>query len=499
MATKTKATGAQTPSAMDKALDRFADMMIEKIKDFQDDWHKPWFSEHSEPACNIHGRLYNNMNQFMLCLMNDIKGYELNVWVTSLRLNQEYNQDGKGGKAKDKDGNELPYVHILKGEKMFPVFYTAMTVVDDNGNKIKYDDYKLMSDEQRKGYKVFPKMLTYNVINVCQTNLKEVRPDAWAKLVEKYGDNTEMKVNTDTFTFEPIDDIVENQTWLCPINLSDDDEAYYSINKDAITFPTKERFEDSEYFYSNLLHEMAHSTGAEKRLNRLKPTSFDSKEYATEELVAEMTAAVVCNNHGMVKHIKEDSVAYLKSWLSSLKKDPKYIKTLLCDVKRASQMIEEHIGTAEAYDVKNDDEVEATNIVDANVNNNTNTPTDNAETPQNDTETPSKSVELAPVVRQYYDLKKKHPDALFLFRCGDFYETYANDAKIASEVLAITLTKSQKTRDKDGKPMMMAGFPHHALDTYLPKLIRAGKRVAICDQIEEPKKTVKRCITEIVK
>lgn len=107
-------------------------------------------------------------------------------------------------------------------------------------------------------------------------------------------------------------------------------------------------------------------------------------------------------------------------------------------------------------------------------------------------------VVLTPMMKQYFDLKAKHPDAVMLFRCGDFYETYSEDAVTASEILGITLTKRANGQ---GKTVEMAGFPHHALDTYLPKLIRAGRRVAICDQLEDPKTTkklVKRGITELV-
>ena len=107
---------------------------------------------------------------------------------------------------------------------------------------------------------------------------------------------------------------------------------------------------------------------------------------------------------------------------------------------------------------------------------------------------------LTPMMKQFYDLKAKHPDAIMLFRCGDFYETYSKDAVIASEILGITLTK-RNNGGKDGEPIEMAGFPYHALDTYLPKLVRAGRRVAICDQLEDPKMTktlVKRGITELV-
>ena len=106
---------------------------------------------------------------------------------------------------------------------------------------------------------------------------------------------------------------------------------------------------------------------------------------------------------------------------------------------------------------------------------------------------------LTPMMKQFFDLKSKHPDALLLFRCGDFYETYCDDAVNASKILGITLTRRNNGSSQGSTEM--AGFPHHALDTYLPKLIRAGRRVAICDQLEDPKltkKLVKRGITELV-
>lgn len=102
------------------------------------------------------------------------------------------------------------------------------------------------------------------------------------------------------------------------------------------------------------------------------------------------------------------------------------------------------------------------------------------------------AVVLTPMLKQFYDLKSKHPDAVLLFRAGDFYETYGEDARAASQTLGITLTRSNSTKGKDGKPLEMAGFPYHALDAYLPKLIRAGHRVAICDQLEAPRQTSKR-------
>ena len=105
-----------------------------------------------------------------------------------------------------------------------------------------------------------------------------------------------------------------------------------------------------------------------------------------------------------------------------------------------------------------------------------------------------KKENLTPVMKQYHDIKSKHPDAVLLFRCGDFYETYEDDAVSASKILGITLTKSRDIN-------RLAAFPHYALDTYLPKLIRAGKKVAICEQLEDPKsmkKKEERSIAELL-
>lgn len=109
-----------------------------------------------------------------------------------------------------------------------------------------------------------------------------------------------------------------------------------------------------------------------------------------------------------------------------------------------------------------------------------------------------KKIVETPLMKQFFEMKKKHPDAIMLYRVGDFYETFSTDAVTASEILGITLTKRA---NGPGQHIELAGFPHHALDTYLPKLVRAGKRVAICEQLEDPKltkKLVKRGITELV-
>lgn len=103
--------------------------------------------------------------------------------------------------------------------------------------------------------------------------------------------------------------------------------------------------------------------------------------------------------------------------------------------------------------------------------------------------------DISQTMKQFQDLKSKHPEAILLFRIGDFYEAYQQDAEQASKILGITLTKSSKQKGTDDKAVKIAGFPYHALDIYLPKLIRAGQRVAICEQWETPKRTPKRCIS----
>ena len=141
-----------------------------------------------------------------------------------------------------------------------------------------------------------------------------------------------------------MDRMIRDNRWICPIKLEHQDNAFYSISKNEITLPQKSQFIDGESFYGTAFHEMTHSTGAEDVLNRLKPASgFGSKEYACEELIAELSSALIAQRYGMTKHLKEDSAAYLKSWLGSLKESPEFIKTTLVDVKKASSIITQKI------------------------------------------------------------------------------------------------------------------------------------------------------------
>ena len=326
---------AEGPNSEEKALDLFADMMIEKIESINKDWHKPWFTEGAlQWPRNLSGREYNGMNALMLMLHCEKEGYRIPRFCT-FDCVQRMNKPGK-------DGQELPRVSVLRGEKSFPVMLTTFTCIHkETKEKIKYDDYKRLSEDEKQEYNVYPRMQVFRVFNVEQTNLREARPELWEKL-EKENGRPENR-SGEQFSFEPVDRMIRENLWICPIYTRHQDEAYYSMSKKEIVVPEKEQFKDGESFYGTLFHEMTHSTGAEDELGRLKPTSFGSKEYAREELVAELGSALVSQRYGMTKHIKEDSCAYLKSWLDSLKESPQFIKTTLLDVKRATSLITQRV------------------------------------------------------------------------------------------------------------------------------------------------------------
>ena len=321
------------PNSEDKALDLFAEMMIEKLETIGKDWKKPWFTEGAlQWPRNLSGREYNGMNVLMLHCEKE--GYTIPRFCT-FDCVQRLNKPGK-------DGEELPRVSVLKGEKSFPVMLTTFTCIHkETKEKIKYDDYKNLSNDEKEQYNVYPKMQVFRVFNVAQTNLKEARPELWEKLEKENG--RPFVHEGEMFSFEPADRMIRDNLWICPINVKHQDDAFYSISKNEITVPEKVQFKDGEAFYGTLFHEMGHSTGAEGVLNRFKPTSFGSKEYSDEELVAELCGALISQRYGMVKHIKEDSCPYLKSWLDNLKESPQYIKTVLMDVKKASSMITQKI------------------------------------------------------------------------------------------------------------------------------------------------------------
>ena len=322
--------------------------MIEKISTLQGDWKKPWFSpQAAQLPRNLSGRQYNGMNSIILMLQQEKNGWGTSRYATFDRimgLNYTQDKEGKRQPLTDENGEKLPMVSVKKGEKSTPVMLTTFTVVhSETKEKIKYDDYRQMNEEERAKYNVYPKLQVFNVFNLDQTNLREARPEMYEKFANEShglveGSDKEME------SFPAIDAMIEKDLWVCPIKPVNGDSAYYSPSRDVIVIPEKKQFMDGESFYSNLLHEMSHSTGSQSRLDRLKPgQSFGSKEYAREELVAELTAALVSSQYGMTKHVKSDSAAYLKSWLNNLQEDPSFIKSTLLDVKRSASFIGQRV------------------------------------------------------------------------------------------------------------------------------------------------------------
>ncbi|MCD8393328.1 MAG: ssDNA-binding domain-containing protein [Bacteroidales bacterium] len=328
-------------SAEDKALDRFADMLIERISEMEDsEWQKPWFTADSMRwPRNLSGREYSGQNALMLMLHCQKEGYKTPVFCTFNRV-AGLNYDANKKPLVDENGEKLPLVTIRKGEKSFPVFLTSYTVVDkETKEKIPYEDYKKLTSEEKARYTVYPKTNVFNVFNIDQTNLAEARPEMYAKIVEANKSAREARLG-EGGVFLPVDAMVNHDLWVCPIKPTYGDDNYYSIRKDVIVTVLPSQCRDAEAYVGLVGHEAAHSTGAASRFNRFKDgTKFSDPSYSREELVAEMSAALISSRYGMAKNLKRDSIPYLKSWLDHLQEDPKYLKTILTDVKKASGII----------------------------------------------------------------------------------------------------------------------------------------------------------------
>ena len=348
------------PSAADRALERFTELMIEKIQSFQGNWKKPWFMPGTTlPPQNLSGRHYNGGNSLMLMLQAEKMGYDIPVWGTFDRitnLNTVKDKHGNVFYERDENGFKKPQVTVNKGEKSFPVFLTTFTVVDPKTKeKIPYDDYRNLSKEEQAKYKVFPKLQVFNVFNVAgQTNIAETRPELYEKL--KSMATSQIEHQGDLKSDPAIDKMIDDNLFFCPIKQVKGDNAYYSLARDEIVVPTREQFVDGEAFATNTLHECAHATGAKSRLDRIQPgQTFGSPEYAKEELTAELSAALIASQHGLTKHVKSDSAAYLKSWLGSLQQGPDFLKTVLAEVKHCTSMINQRLEAIQQEMAKGED------------------------------------------------------------------------------------------------------------------------------------------------
>lgn len=320
-------------------LQKFAEMMrniITKAK--SKNWTQGWLGVKGTilglPQ-NITGRTYSGGNSFFLMADTSEKGYNTPVYMTFKQ-------------AKDRN------LHVNAGEKSVPIFKWGLSIKDEKGKTVSEEDYNAMSKEERDKFSVRPYPKVYHVFNIDQTNLSEVNKKKYDAIVARFkAPDEEVKDSKGMYINDALDRMFKEKAWHCDIRYNKpSSRAFYVPSQDFIVLPMKEQFNigktaeevyrDGMEYYSTALHEMAHSTGHESRLNR----QFGAKRtegYAHEELIAEMTAALVGSTMGFDKKILENNANYLKGWLENLKRNPESITTIMSDVGKASDMIIEKI------------------------------------------------------------------------------------------------------------------------------------------------------------
>ena len=320
-------------------LQKFAEMMrniITKAK--SKNWKQGWLGVKGTilglPQ-NISGRTYSGGNSFFLMADTSEKGYNTPVYMTFKQ-------------AKDRN------LHVNAGEKSVPIFKWGLSIKDEKGKTVSEEDYNAMSKEERDKFSVRPYPKVYHVFNIDQTNLSEVNKKKYDAIVARFkAPDEEVKDSKGMYINDALDRMFKEKAWHCDIRYNKpSSRAFYVPSQDFIVLPMQEQFNigktaeevyrDGMEYYSTALHEMAHSTGHESRLNR----QFGAKRtegYAHEELIAEMTAALVGSTMGFDKKILENNANYLKGWLENLKRNPESITTIMSDVGKASDMIIEKI------------------------------------------------------------------------------------------------------------------------------------------------------------
>ena len=341
-------------TAEDKAFDLFADMLIKKLESFKGNWKQPWIETGGWPQ-NIYGRRYNGMNALMLFFETHDKNYTVPVFATHAKINA-LNYDADGKPLLDESGAKLPFLHINKGEKSFPIILSQVNVVNpETKEKIKYRDYLELPEEERKKFNVYFNRKVYSVFNIDQTNMKEARPEMYEKFVSE---GRGVVADANITSFEAADVLVSDNRWVCPIEHGNVG-ACYNPSKDVIVVPPKNLYKNGNEYYSTLFHEMTHSTGHKDRFDRFKPGQHSSTPaYAKEELVAEIGSVLTCQRFGITKtwkdEVTENSAAYLNGWLQNLKEEPSYIRNVMTDVKNAVSMITTRIELVEKELGKNE-------------------------------------------------------------------------------------------------------------------------------------------------
>lgn len=327
---------ASKSKAEEKFAEEFAKLMIQKIEMLTQDWTQPWFNTKGVGyPQSITGRMYNGMNSFMLYLLTEMKQFKTPVFMT-------FNQAQKLN------------VSILKGQKCFPVIYWDFTIRHkETREKITLQEYQKLTTSEKDNYIFRPFLVYHNVFNIDQTNLQEVNPELYKQFEDKFKVQ-EVKDANGLYSHPAIDDMLNQNGWLCKVNVQESNNAFYRPSTDEIVVPLKGQFDSGEAFYATLLHEMTHSTGTEARLNRKHGKTFGDDDYAQEELVAELTSAMVCQSIGITTSIREENAAYLKGWLGKIKQSPDFLMTILEDVNKANRMI---INEVAKFDMKMSEEL----------------------------------------------------------------------------------------------------------------------------------------------
>ena len=316
-------------------LQKFADMMVKIIETAKaNNWKKGWMGVNGSVQGlpqNISGRTYSGGNSFFLMFNTAEQGYKTPVYMTFLQ-------------AKDQN------LQVKPGEKSVPVFKWGLSIKDEDGNKISEEVYNTMSKEERSKLVVRPFPRVFSVFNIDQTNLEEINKKKYDAIVARFKvPEQEVKDTDGMYVNEALDRMFETKAWYAKIQYDKPSEqAFYRPSTDTIVLPMKSQFKlgqtpeevyrDGMEYYSTALHEMAHSTGHENRLNR----SFGqhgTDNYAHEELIAEMTSALVGSTMGFDRKILDNHANYLSGWLNRLKGKPETISTIMTDVGKASDMI----------------------------------------------------------------------------------------------------------------------------------------------------------------
>lgn len=367
---KTNAPSSASSSYSDAVIQQFADMMIKRMEDMKEsNWKKGWMDGRGDagfPRNALTGRQYNGINPFMLMYDTIKHEYTTSMYLTARQLFSMNDplKDPSTGKIALENLDKV--MKINKGEKAFPVYYMIHKYKDMQGKEYSDQEYNDLSEEQRKDIKAYFYPKVHHLFNIDQTNMKEVNPSLYNSFVDKYTKRPSLPDSEGMYINEEIDSLLahskpsvwksgkDNLSWYCPIEQTDNiSSPHYNLSKDFIKVPLKNQyktsdsnegiFADGQEFYATLLHEMAHSTGPKGRLNRDLNGSFGDKKYAKEELVAELSAALISSTMGFDKRINDNNAKYVSSWLKVLKEEPSFIKTVLSDVGKASDMIIEKI------------------------------------------------------------------------------------------------------------------------------------------------------------